>query len=530
VVKLRYISLILIVAFAIGGCNPGIVLQPQPTVTDPSLYFFRPNLPVTFEDSILYPNRSGSTLSVNFVQSNSANDFLIRQNSIDSLNCTIGKDAVSISGLTTHSLIPLPSGYSIQTKKDSTVISTPLPIHHLIASSYIIVASNDTAGVYYSRDGGQNWTHVNSYFGTTNAITTFALLGDQIFAGTNSGKLYYTSISDGAKWDSSANYHTPIFALAANESTLYVSAGDQVYRNNTPLSSSSGGILVSSSVQINFVSLAAIGKDSSEVIVGCSDNGSLYYHLPFHNGADTSWIQATQIPMRAIMVITTSAQRFYCSTSSNGIYSSANGLIWTQRDPSLQYALLANSRNTVIATSFSSIDTITDDPSSPARAVSGKIPGSANDLSASASNYYVATNQGIYISSDAGASWNLSSNGPSTSQPKYIESPGNVILLRSISSNPTDSSWTACTMMQYQSQYPITITGRILGHLDSLSVGGKTYVDIIEARYSSETAGVVNPLIPYMQIFYAKSEGPVLIYQFANLKDMTLPSQKIYRK
>jgi len=166
VIRTRYILLV-VIAIAFGGCNPGIVQPPPSTVTDASAYFFQKNQSVSFEDSILYPTRSGSTISIIFVN-DSANTYSIKESNSESLTCNTGTDAVSISGITTHSIIPLPSGFSIQSMRDSIPVSIPLPINHVIANSKIIVASNDSTGVYYLPIGSQNWTQSKSLLGKTN--------------------------------------------------------------------------------------------------------------------------------------------------------------------------------------------------------------------------------------------------------------------------------------------------------------------------------------------------------------------------
>jgi len=520
-------------AFAISGCNPGIVQPPQVSVTDVSQYFFQNSnasaSPIVFEDSNL-TYKTGTTITLNFDQSNSASSFFIKESNpsvLDSLNCSLATGAVSISGITTHSIIPLPSNFSIQSRRDSALVLIPFPIHHIIASSNIVVASNDSLGIFYSSNKGQSWSvAAKTLFSRTNFVTAFTLWGSNIFAGTSSGNLYYTSIADGSTWTQAPkSQYGAIIALAASSNALYVTDGSHIYRTGNI---ANPGVLLSPNPSYTVTSLALSDStiNTKEIIVAGTDGGVYYRTL------DSDWNRALIDVASIREVISTPNGNFYCSTMYDsvnyGIYSSLNGLraTWVKRDTLPDAVLAFDGTNIIAATTSGVVHTMNNNTNFVINP--GVLQTGIYDLSASGNNYFAATSQGVYVSTDNGKGWDLFSNGISTSHFTYSESPGDIILLHATGSS-FDSSWAACTMLNYQSKVLFGITGRILGHLDSLAIGGKTYADIIEVQYANEIAGAVNTLVPYLQIFYSKNEGPVLIYQYPVSTSATKPSQKIFR-
>jgi hypothetical protein len=533
-INTRYISLLaIVIAFALGGCNPGIVAPVPPQVTDASAYFF-PKISgatMVFGDSALYPTRGYSTINLSFSDS-STNSFYAVERGIDSFSCNLGTDAVTISGITTHSIIPLPSGFSIQSVRDSVPVSVPIPINHIIATtSNSIVVSNDSLGIYFSTDAGATWTHsANSEktFGKSTYVTSFAVYSGNVYALNKSESLYYSS-DNGSSWQLTG-FNSKGTAMTSTASGLFVTDGSNIYLLQSP----TGNLTKFTSKQTSFqiTSLAVATIDSSKVFIGATGTGALYYWQDTALGT-SDWIRASDSITSVRMVIATPLGHFYCSTmSGNGgkIYSSETGRFWSLRDTGMSYAMLTYCTNQVVAVSPSgAVHTLSDQsPYLSGKPVASLSGVSVNDLSGLGSNCYAATTGGIALSKDAGSNWSFSSTGVSSTHYTITESPGSIVLLHT-KGGSFDSSWQACTMFKNQTTIPIVITGRIVSRLDSLSIGGKTYPDILEARYSNETAGVLNTIDPYFDIFFAKNQGPVLIYEFVNLSAPTQASQKIFR-
>jgi hypothetical protein len=76
-------------------------------------------------------------------------------------------------------------------------------------------------------------------------------------------------------------------------------------------------------------------------------------------------------------------------------------------------------------------------------------------------------------------------------------------------------------MLKYQSKDSFPVTGRIIAHLDSLSILGKTYPDVIAVRYAYEPTPNNTSQVPYWVIYYAKNEGPVVISQMYGTTTMS---------
>ena len=252
------------------------------------------------------------------------------------------------------------------------------------------------------------------------------------------------------------------------------------------------------------------------VLLGGTGKG-LYYRFLFRNGVDTDWTHITNFPTGKIrsLVATNPANGFYCSVG-NFIDSSPDGLSWHEV-AGIDTGMLAYDGSKVISWINQGIFHIvagnTIIPS-----LNNKI---VNDFSASDGNYFVATDSGAFTLIYPAQKWSASSAGLTSTRKIGTEIPGSVILLHSIAgSSPVDSSWEACTLLN-QSHASIVITGRILAHLDSLSIGSTTYPDVIAVRYAYEPTPNNTSQIPYWVIYYAKNEGPVVISQMYGTTTMS---------
>jgi len=96
--------------------------------------------------------------------------------------------------------------------------------------------------------------------------------------------------------------------------------------------------------------------------------------------------------------------------------------------------------------------------------------------------------------------------------PPVSDRPGGILLLRS---NPlVDSSWHAGTILKKNSPnyHAYAIEARLLARLDTLTVAGVSYPDVLAIRYAHELPGFsadsIN--IPYWVIFYERGRGPIM--------------------
>jgi hypothetical protein len=506
--------LILIVAFGAIGCNPGIMDVPPPQVTDASAYFWNTSGTVTFNRV----DSSGGVLSTfSLSVADSANSFMIKEShngaAPDTLNGTTGSDNVTISGLSTHSIIPLPDGYSIKPKINVISYSYPASVRHILAvSANNIIATTATLGIHFSTDAGKSWQQLYTNFGgASNPVTALTSDGQgRVFAGAEDGSVYLTD-NFGSNWNLIKKFPNSILALAANPNSpyeLFISARDTVYYY-------AGGSVypINASNSTNFFSSLAYSISGADSILmgGTTGNGLWYYTI-----REKTWHQASTIPSTVHSVISTPLG-LYCSAESS-IYYSQDAINWTVISQSVPNAVLtydairhaviaANSLGSVISISADSVQSVKTIASIPVQPV--------NDLSAYNSNYFAATDSGIYSMYSSQNGWLRGTDNIGGTHTDSIKSAGEIVLLHSNTGGVSiDSNWEACTMFKYPTSIPITVTARILGHLDSLSISGKTYVDVIGVRYASElTPSNVAPTIPYWVVYYGKNEGPLVISQ-----------------
>ena len=528
-IRKRNIS-ILILAIVIGtiGCNPGIIDVPPPQVTDASAYFWKNSGQVTFQkiDSVTGVK---SAVTLNFSQNDSAGTFSINEinagTKFDSISAAIGSTSVSISGITERSIIPLPVGFTIKSRVISVSQDSLPSMNHIMATTEkYVVASNNDLGIYFSSDSGRTWNKSSQTIaGAYNPVTAFAILRGTFYAGTYGGDILF-STDDGATWIKGANYQKQILAIAplGDSGSFYVSVADSgVYFVRQPTSSLIGSRLQKNTVTIPpFTSLTVVVDSTNQTLLigGTSGKGVYFRH------GDGDWKQSGNIPSQAsVSSLILTSNRFYCATKNNGIYYSDNGIIWISGDP-MNNAFLAYSAPTesVLAINPQGTAHLINKNYGTYKATAQISHRLVNSDAASFSYYYAATDSGIYRLSYKETNWIPTSSGLSIQGSKDIEVPGTIVLLRSrVGSVALDSSWEACTMLKNQLNTPIIITGRIIGHLDSLSIGGTTYADVIGVRYADELSPNNIGPYPYWVVYYGKNEGPLVISQMLGLTTLS---------
>jgi hypothetical protein len=528
--KLQYIFLLIFAAtLGITGCNPGIVDVPAPQVTDASAYFWPKNSEMSFKFVDSVTGRS-SVISLGIFSDSTTG--VIKESSggiIDSLFSNTGNDEVSISGISRHSIVPLPDGYTIKTENTLTQHTVTPPVSHIISipNTTTVVAATESNGVFFSGDGGISWQKSTSQtFGDNNPITCFAVLNGIIYAGTYQGTLFYST--DGSVWSSASSYTSgrPIVALASNplSDALYVSVGDSVFRTTQPRTLK-GNLLVSKrSVNITTMAFIIASNDSnqrSEFLFGGNyraGTGSLL-SWEWPSGHDWTMAELTQ-PSFVSSLLATSGQRVYCSADSTVFFCDSLRKWMSIPLTDIGNAHFAydygsqSNRNTLIETggSFFVLDEF-------AR-LSGSSPApfsksSIHDITVVNSKYLLATDLGVYSNYYNTSTWDPSSLNLSATKTDSVSVPGKIVLLRSRSGSiALDSSWEACTLFSNLNlNVPIHITGRIIGHLDSLTIGTKSYSDILAVRYAAELTSNSLAPHPYWVIYFGRGAGPLVISQ-----------------
>lgn len=515
VITKRYISLLVLAVALFAGCNPGIIDVPPVQVTDAARYFWKQEL-----KSVIFLDSNGATankfipITLYFTPADTINSFTVRQftNGItpDSFLATIGTEEISVRGLTHHTIISLPEGYEVKPVL-TTINTTKAPkMEHIIAvAPQNIIASSSETGLYYSTDSGKNWSHSNLNSIGDAFITCFAQLHGIVYAGTVKGALLY-SLDMGKSWKMGAEYSPKgIAALATSDSSdaLFISAGDSIYYTSKPFSSR-GTVLNPVLKDEILISLAVKNADTSFELVGSTGKGMYVFTK------DRGWKTITNPQFGTIRSVITANNLFYCG-SAIGIYSSEDGFSWKIRS-SLPGAKLGYDQYSFSVIGINDVGNCRRMPEGSKEIILPSITGTkVNDITATYQNYFAAVDTGIFVLSANSSKWEPSSAGMSVQGTTVIESPGKVVLLRSATQ---DSSWETGTFVHNGISF--TVTAKVIGHLDQIVMSDSAkYPDVIEVQYA------LDPLLPFLQIYYAKDFGPIIIRQLEGSK----VTRKIYR-
>ena len=179
-----------------------------------------------------------------------------------------------------------------------------------------IAGSISDNGLYYSSDGGVNWTQSNV---TSGYVGSVFMVGDKAIAGTYGSGLYYSSNS-GVNWTQvtgpgSTGFFFSVFMVGTNAIAGTYGYGTGLYY------SSNSGVTWTQVTGVgstgNFRCLFMVGDNA---VAGTNANNGLYYSS---NGGQT-WTQSnvTSGPFNFIFMV--SRNNIAGSGSNNGLYYSIN--------------------------------------------------------------------------------------------------------------------------------------------------------------------------------------------------------------
>jgi beta-lactamase regulating signal transducer with metallopeptidase domain/photosystem II stability/assembly factor-like uncharacterized protein len=281
-------------------------------------------------------------------------------------------------------------------------------LHALAVSGENLFAAT-LRGVFLSTDNGTSWTEVNnglsnimirgrlvevrdgnniSYSspnssvqtmpGPTTSVTTLALSGKYLFAGTSDG--VFLSINNGTTWNKvMPNFQ--VTALAVSGSTIFA-----------------GGRAIPSMAN-NRVHTSPIGNPSS--IFRSTDNGTTWAEVC--NGFTTQTIQAIAI----------SENNVFAGSSGGILLSTNNGTSWNTANNGLTSAYvntLAVSGKNLLASTYGGVFLSDNNGKSWIKAMNG-LSGNIHAFAESGKNLFAGTENGVFLSTDNGINWTAVNNG-----------------------------------------------------------------------------------------------------------------------
>jgi hypothetical protein len=104
----------------------------------------------------------------------------------------------------------------------------------------------------------------------------------------------------------------------------------------------------------------------------------------------------------------------------------------------------------------------------------------------------------------------------------FITPEGPLTMIRS-DATAKDNFWRAGTLVLERARASYPFTGRIIEHLDKLTIGAKEYPDVLQVHYSHEGA---TDTIPSWTVFYQKNRGPIMVTRTKTVNGQTTTTSK----
>jgi photosystem II stability/assembly factor-like uncharacterized protein/pimeloyl-ACP methyl ester carboxylesterase len=255
------------------------------------------------------------------------------------------------------------------------------------------------------------WVQTNGPYGGN--ITSFAISGDNIFAGTGGGGIYLSS-NNGSSWSpvNTGLSDWDVRTIAASGNNIFAgTGGGAFFPGGVYLSTNNGSswaLVFSPHINPGILSLAINGN---YVFAGTTDG----LYISTNNGLN--WSPANTGGFSRAYAFIVKGTNIFAGTS-DGIYlSTDNGLNWTQVNSGLPTNLFVSTftinGNNIFAGDYSrGVYLSTDNGSNWSRINNGLSDTSVYALTSSGNNIYAGTSGGdVFISTDNGSNWNLIDSG-----------------------------------------------------------------------------------------------------------------------
>ena len=261
-----------------------------------------------------------------------------------------------------------------------------------VSSGVIVGGTQDNGTLRYS-GGTESWTAMyggDGGFCAADPSDPNYFYGEYVYLqihrssnGGGSSRYIYTGIGDAG---SNANFIAP-FILDPNNSNTLLAGGASLWRSTNVKAGTPSWTAIKSSVGSNISAIAVAKSDSNTIWVG-HNNGNVYKST---NGG-ANWTQVdTGLPNRYVMRITIDANNHNIVYATFGGFSSDN--VWRTADGGSTWTDITGSGGTGLPDA--PVRSLVIHPTNPAW-------------------LYVATEVGIFVSEDTGATWHLPHDGPAT--------------------------------------------------------------------------------------------------------------------
>jgi len=269
-------------------------------------------------------------------------------------------------------------------------------------------------GVFLSTDNGTSWAPAGT--GLTATVSSFAVSGTNIFAGTYTGGVFI-STDNGISWSpvNTGLTSLAIKSLATNGSNIVAGTGLGVF-----LSTNNGGnwTAIDAGLADNF-NANSLAMSGSNIFAGTQSGG---VSLSTDNG--TSWTAVnTGLPSTNISFLGINGTNVFAGTNGGGVYlSTDNGTSWSAANSGLGYtaayayatvkSFASIGTNIFVGTSYDGggVFLSTNNGTSWTAANTGLASAEVHSLTSSGSNIFAGTGNGVYLSTD-GTSWTAVNTG-----------------------------------------------------------------------------------------------------------------------
>jgi uncharacterized protein (TIGR03437 family) len=284
---------------------------------------------------------------------------------------------------------------------------TNLDVRALLGLGTTMFAGTLGGGAYRTTDNGANWTPINN--GLTNGrVLSLAAVGTTLFAGTSNG--VFRTTDNGSNWSQVNNglTSTVVNTLMMKGTTLFAGTFNGVFRttdngaNWTPINNG----LTSAAVY-------ALAVNGARMFAGTFGGGVFILAE-----ADIVWSESnTGLGNRFINTAIASGAQTLVGTFEGGVYRSGDGgATWMVSNngllPSADVRAFTRHNNSVFAgLNGDGVFVSTDDGASWSPRSGGLGNQQVNALASDGSRLLAGTEGGVYRSLDNGQSWNLTNTG-----------------------------------------------------------------------------------------------------------------------